>query len=503
MSGKVVLLGAGPGEWGLLTLKGADFLKQADCVVYDRLLNEGFLDLTPQGCEKIFVGKENHFHVIPQDEINELLFKKACEHKLVVRLKGGDPYVFGRGGEEALYLIEKGIDVEVIPGISSSVAALSAAGIPITHRGLAKGFQVITAHSRKDKATDIDYSKLTDEKITLVFLMGLAHVGEIAKGLLSVGRSSDTPVAVVSNGTTNHQKKCVGTLETIEKLVVEAELESPAIIVVGEVVKLSDTLNFFEKRPLFGRKYFLPKIESFEYSLKERKPASTNELESKLMENGAEIISIKTGKIIPKGIDLSFLSKMTENDIIAFTSANGVKAFFYNLFEVAGKDLRAIHNCHFAVVGKKTYDTLASFGIRADIVSTKQSGKDLADVINRRVTLSSDVYWICAAKQAGGFEDNLSERFNLTKVVSYENVPNSFTIDDKLRADIMGCDGAIFTSGSAANISIDALGGQLPFHIYSIGKSCSNEIRKNGFDDIIESSESSYSALVELLIESN
>ena len=194
---KVVLVGAGPGEWGLLTLKGAEYLKQADCVIYDRLLNKKFLEMTPEGCEKIFVGKENHNHTMKQDKINELLYEKSKEYNLVVRLKGGDSYVFGRGGEEALYLLERDVNVEIVSGVTSPIAALSAAGIPITHRGLAKGFQVITAHSRKDEPADIDYSQLLDDTVTLVFLMGLSHVAEIAKGLINAGRSLDTPAAVI------------------------------------------------------------------------------------------------------------------------------------------------------------------------------------------------------------------------------------------------------------------------------------------------------------------
>ena len=500
MSGKVVLLGAGPGEWGLLTLKGAEIIKKADCVIYDRLLNAKFLELTKPGCEKIFVGKENHFHVMPQDEINELLLQKAGEHQLVVRLKGGDPYVFGRGGEEACFLLENGVDVDVIPGISSSVAALTAAGIPITHRGLSKGFQVITAHSRKDKASDIDYSKLTDESVTLVFLMGLSHVGEIADGLIGAGRSKSTKVAVISNATTNHQKKCVGTLDNIAALVEKAALVSPATIVVGDVVSLNETLGFFESRPLFGKTYFLPKIKSFEYGLKGSKATRSNELEIRLEELGAEVIPYVAGQIVPKKVDVSFLENASESDVIVFTSANGVKSFFYNLFEGARKDLRYIPNCHFAVVGKKTFDTLASFGIIADIISTKQSGANLAEAINKRVSEKANVYWLCAKKVSGGFEESLDTRFKLSKFVSYENISTDAPIEVDTKEKILACDGAIFTRGSTATASIDALEGHLPETIYSIGESCSNEIRKKGYDNILEAKISSYPGIVELLL---
>ena len=182
--GKVILVGAGAGDTGLLTIKGKKYIEEADCIIYDRLASPELLGMAKHGCECIYVGKENHKHIMKQDAINELLYKKSREYSLVVRLKGGDPYVFGRGGEEALYLRKRKIDIEVVPGVSSVVAALADAGIPITHRGIAKGFQVITAHSKKDEEAQIDYTLLTDESMTCVFLMGLAHVEHIAEELI-------------------------------------------------------------------------------------------------------------------------------------------------------------------------------------------------------------------------------------------------------------------------------------------------------------------------------
>ena len=185
--GKVILVGAGAGDTGLLTIKGKKYIEEADCIIYDRLASPELLGMAKHGCECIYVGKENHKHIMKQDAINELLYKKSREYSLVVRLKGGDPYVFGRGGEEALYLRKRKIDIEVVPGVSSVVAALADAGIPITHRGISKGFQVITAHSKKDEEAQIDYTLLTDESMTCVFLMGLAHVEHIAEELIRAG----------------------------------------------------------------------------------------------------------------------------------------------------------------------------------------------------------------------------------------------------------------------------------------------------------------------------
>ena len=342
-TGKVVLVGAGPGDTGLLTLKGEKYIKQADCLVYDRLSSPQLLSMAKAGCELIYVGKENHKHVMKQDAINELLYEKSKCHELVVRLKGGDPYVFGRGGEEALYLVERNVDVEVVPGVSSSVAALAAAGIPITHRGIAKGFQVITAHSRKDEEADIDYSLLTDETITCVFLMGLAHVKSIAAGLIKAGRRADTPAAVISNGTLAAQRKCIGTLADIGGKIEKAKLTSPAIIVVGDVVSLNDRLDFFEKRPLFGRKITVPYIEAMPEKMEaeddgrkfENSKAlknsnnniKTNELIAKLQQLGADVTPVKTGIIKPIIIP-DFINKIKSADWILFTSKNGVKSFF-------------------------------------------------------------------------------------------------------------------------------------------------------------------------------
>ncbi len=497
--GKVVLLGAGPGELDLLTIKGEKLLRQADCIVYDRLANPAMLSIAPENSEKIFVGKQNHLHTMPQDKINELLLEKANEYELVVRLKGGDPYVFGRGGEEALYLKENGIDVEIVPGISSSIAALSTAGIPITHRGLSKGFQVITAHSRRDEAADINYSLLTDDTVTLVFLMGLAHVQEIAKGLLSVGRSENTPIAVISNGTTNHQKKCVGNLGNIGEKIKNADIVSPAIIVVGDVVSLENDLNFFEKRQLFGKKYFLPFIKHFNYSFKDGVCESNrNELEESLIYLGAEVVTVESGRISPVECPLSFLNTPNKNGFIVFTSANGVKSFFWNLKVVNHLDLRALGGFRFAVVGKKTKEALEEFGIVADIISDKQNGADLASVLNASMN-SGEIHWACGKDTSAGFEETLKKDIALHKHICYENVLSEICFSDEMLNEIATCDGVILTSGSNASATLAHLEGHMPAIIYSIGPACTKRINELGYTNIIEAQISSYAGILELL----
>lgn len=499
-TGKVVLVGAGPGDTGLLTLKGEKYIKQADCLVYDRLSSPEFLSMAKAGCELIYVGKENHKHVMKQDAINELLYEKSKYHELVVRLKGGDPYVFGRGGEEALYLVDRNVEVEVVPGVSSSVAALAAAGIPITHRGIAKGFQVITAHSRKDEEADIDYSLLTDETITCVFLMGLAHVKSIAAGLMKAGRRADTPAAVISNGTLAAQRKCIGTLADIGEKIEEAKLTSPAIIVVGDVVSLNDRLDFFEKRPLFGRKITAPYIK-------------TNELIAKLQQLGADITPVKTGIIKPVIIP-KFVDKVRSADWIVFTSKNGVRSFFYNL-ELAGADIRLIANARFAVVGKATEKELVKHHINADIIPAEQTGKGLADAMKLCMpyvygesdedtfdlsngNISDKMCKVCifSAKEASpDLEAGLKEICELEKIDAYVNEQAYESIPESIGNMVSE---AVFTSAS----NVERFFHMLPENAYvetaySIGEKTTAALEQHNVREIVQADDSSYEALVD------
>lgn len=501
-TGKVVLVGAGPGDTGLLTLKGEKYIKQADCLVYDRLSSPEFLSMAKAGCELIYVGKENHKHVMKQDAINELLYEKSKYHELVVRLKGGDPYVFGRGGEEALYLVDRNVEVEVVPGVSSSVAALAAAGIPITHRGIAKGFQVITAHSRKDEEADIDYSLLTDETITCVFLMGLAHVKSIAAGLMKAGRRADTPAAVISNGTLAAQRKCIGTLADIGEKIEEAKLTSPAIIVVGDVVSLNDRLDFFEKRPLFGRKITVPYIK-------------TNELIAKLQQLGADITPVKTGIIKPVIIP-KFVDKVRPADWIVFTSKNGVRSFFYNL-ELAGADIRLIANARFAVVGKATEKELVKHHINADIIPAEQTGKGLADAMKLCMpyvygesdedtfdlsngNISDKMCKVCifSAKEASpDLEAGLKEICELEKIDAYVNEQAYESIPEGIGNIVSE---AVFTSAS----NVERFFHMLPENAYvetaySIGEKTTAALEQHNVREILQADDSSYEALVDTI----
>ncbi len=243
MAAKVYLTGAGPGDVELMTLKAVRVIKEADVIIYDRLANPEILDMAKEGCEFVYVGKEDGRHTLPQDEINEVIYQEALKHDIVVRLKGGDPFVFGRGGEEGAYLRERNVEFEVIPGITSAISVPAYAGIPVTHRGVAVSFRVVTGHEAKKSQSQIPWENFrTDD--TIVFLMGLHNLGNITEKLMEVGKSPDFPVAVISKGTTREQRVVVGTLSTIVDKA--KDLPTPALIVVGKVVELREQLNWFK-----------------------------------------------------------------------------------------------------------------------------------------------------------------------------------------------------------------------------------------------------------------
>lgn len=541
--GKVILAGAGPGDMGLLTLKAYKYIREADCLVYDRLMSPKLLELARTDCELIYVGKENHKHVVNQDGINEILFQKSKQHELVLRLKGGDPYVFGRGGEEALYLTERGVSVELVPGVSSSIAALADAGIPITHRGVAKGFQVITAHSRKDEEADIDYSLLTDETITCVFLMGLQHVESIAAGLLRAGRREDTPIAVISNGTLPMQNKCVGTLKNIVAKMKEAHLKSPAIIVAGDVVNMSDELDFFEKRPLFGRKFIVPYIEDMGGAEPQNCDVSLmpvrfeagvlpqdmirygiqgygNRIVSSLEDLGADVLSLKVGRIQPVIIN-DFERQICSADWLIFTSKNGVKSFFYNM-KHAGMDVRKLAGCKFTVVGKHTAEELEKHNIYPDFIPDTATGESLArefckkilqsdkaSIVNQNLHKNADndvhvrVCLLAAREASTDVESILGNRCDFHKITAYEN--KALPILNDIFEPIMESDGreieAVFTSASNVRRMYGALPEQLVISkAYSIGEKTTSALKVQKAGQIIEAEECSYEAILKEII---
>ena len=377
MTGKVYLIGAGPGDYKLLTLKGKECLEEADVIVYDRLANEDYLKLGKIGCEYINVGKASRNHTMPQDEINELLVKKAKEGKVVARLKGGDPYVFGRGGEEGEYLFDRGIPFEVVPGITSAIGGLCYAGIPITHRECASSFHVITGHLKDGSKDEIDWEALARLKGTLVFLMGISNLEKITENLLKAGKAKETPVGLVSWATRYNQSVVTGTLETIYEKALESGVKPPTLIVVGEVVNLREKLNFFEEKSLFGKQIVVTRT---------RKQSS--QLVEMIRDLGGKALEFPTIEIVPikenEKLKAAF-KNLKSYTYLVFTSPNAVEIFFEAL-EESGKDARALAHLKIAVIGEATRKALKQRGICADKMPAKAVAESLADCLKQELT---------------------------------------------------------------------------------------------------------------------
>jgi len=376
--GTVYLVGAGPGDPGLITVAGLQRLNEADVIVYDRLVSEALLKEARPDAELIFVGKiagESH----DQEAINRLLIKKAREAKRVVRLKGGDPFVFGRGGEEAEALREAGILFEVVPGVTSAVAVPAYAGIPVTHRGLASTFAMITGHEDPEKPElSIDWAKLATAVDTLVFLMGTKTLPEIAEKMIAHGRGPDTPAAVIRWGTTPEQRTVTGTLGNIAARVEEAGISPPAITVVGEVVRLREKLSWFENRPLFGKRVLITRT---------RRQAST--LARLLASEGAIPIELPAIEIEPSADGAAVGAAIDE--LVAgrygwavFTSANGVELWFEHLRE-RGLDARAFAATKVAAIGPATAEALREGGIVPDLVPEEYVAEAVVEALAARL----------------------------------------------------------------------------------------------------------------------
>jgi uroporphyrinogen III methyltransferase / synthase len=368
--GKVYLVGAGPGDAGLLTLRAAELIARADLVALDALVSKDIAARIPKSTQVVYVGKRASAHALPQDQINQLLVAEAKKGKTVVRLKGGDPFVFGRGGEEAEELVAAGVPFEIVPGISSSIAGPGYAGIPVTHRQHATSVTLVTGHEADSGSTGIRWPALAQLDGTIVFMMGFANLPTIAQKLIEFGMSPDRGCAVISKATRPDQRTVTGTLRTIEPLVAEAKLETPALIVVGDVVKLHETINWFESRPLFGKRIIVTRA---------REQAS--ELKQMLEESGAEVLQFPTIEIAPPE-SWDSLDRVLEAkyDWLVFTSVNGVRAFFERLY-AKGRDVRTLGGTKIAAVGQVTADDLRARGIIADLVPERFISTELLPLL--------------------------------------------------------------------------------------------------------------------------
>ena len=374
--GKVYLVGAGPGDPGLISVKGAEILSQADVVIYDHLINQRLLDSTPSDAERIYVGKTTGEHITVQHQINELMVEKAKEGKTVVRLKGGDPFILGRGGEEAQALKQKHIPFEVVPGVSSAVAVPAYAGIPVTHRGLASSVAVVTGHEDPGKdSSSIAWEKLATGVDTLVFLMGMQNLPKIVAELVKNGRPANTPIVVIKDGTTPRQKTVLGSLSDIVAKVDEFHLSPPAVIVVGDVVRLRENLRWFDNRPLFGKRILVTRAQH---------QAST--LSRLLAERGAqpvELPAIDIQAVADTGELDRAISDLEHYQWVVFTSANGVEVFFQRLAEL-NLDSRWLKNIKIGVIGPATARALEKKGIVADYLPDVYTTEGLIDGLRRR-----------------------------------------------------------------------------------------------------------------------
>lgn len=528
MAGTVTLVGAGPGDPGLITVKGLRELREADCIVYDRLAAPEFLEVAKPGCEKIYVGKASSSHTMKQEEINQLLVQKSMEYEKVVRLKGGDVYVFGRGGEEGLYLQEHGVPFQVVPGISSSIAGPAYAGIPITHRGKALGFHVVTAHDQNDELAGINFQAMAESKETCVFLMGLSKVGEIAEKLIEAGMPKGTGIAVVSKATTPGQKTCVSDLAHIAEEVEQAGLTSPALIVAGEVVSLRESLNFFENRPLFGKRYLLPKIGA--------KPTKLKEL---LQKQGAAVDEIQVGAIerVKRRFEVDGLSSrrkvvyigeekayfyqdrkqtaasagreeavchadnpeempaenLAEVDWLVFTSKNGVESFFGNFWE-NGLDMRSLAEVQVAAIGGKTAESLESFGIYPDLIPHEFNSDALAEALKEVMFGTETVWYLKGGNADSHLKEALEDYCECKELVVYENRP--VALEKEGLSPIGDYDGVIFTCASSAERLAEAVGTDWgTCKAYSIGPKTTICLERIGVAQAIEADKATYEGL--------
>ncbi|MBW1727026.1 MAG: uroporphyrinogen-III C-methyltransferase [Deltaproteobacteria bacterium] len=360
MKGKVYLVGAGPGDPGLITVKGLECIKNADVLIYDYLASPVLLKHAQKHAEILYVGKKGGDHTLSQDEINTLIAEKAQKGLTVTRLKGGDPFIFGRGGEEAEMLIKNDIPFEIVPGVTSAIAAPAYAGIPLTHRKFTSTVAFVTGHEDPLKEeSSIDWAALAKGIGTLVFLMGVKNLPFITHRLIHHGMDPDTPVALIRWGTTPRQITVTGTLHTISERAKDAGFKPPAIIVVGHVVKLREILRWFENRPLMGLRIVVTRA---------REQAS--ELVERLSDLGAECLEYPTITVVPPD-DFNPLDTAIQNlstyEWLVFTSVNGVNFFFNRLYE-KNKDVRALRNVNTAVIGPATAKRLFDFGLHSDIV---------------------------------------------------------------------------------------------------------------------------------------
>ncbi len=466
--GKVYLVGAGCGALDLYTVKAMKCIQEADCLVYDQLVDHRILDYVKNECECIYVGKQASLHAMKQEDINQLLVKKSHQYNNVVRLKGGDVFVFGRGGEEAQVLFDAHVDFEVVPGLSSVTAGLAYAGIPITHRGMSGGFQVYTGSLRQNEERLFDFSTMLDDYCTYVFLMSMSKLSNIVNGFLEAGKNKDTPVAIVSHASMPSQQVLCGTLSSIIKQFEMTPLPNPGIIVVGEVVKMREVLNVFENKPLFSKKCLITMVGKDRY------------LSDNLNSMGAHTTSVMSGAIeyLKTPINL-------EKGVLIFTSQHGVIGFMNNLLEQY-HDVRILSQVDIVCIGNKTNEVLRRYGLNADFIPSVAD----SDCLNKELISFID-----------GKKVYLVKGENKTNIQSYDE---EFVVYRNKDVNIIDkedhYDYGFFTCASSVKRFYEANHSTIDTFV-SIGKHTTQMIKKcYGDVHILESKEASKKSMLEIVL---
>jgi len=486
--GYVYLIGAGPGDPDLLTLKASKALKSADVIVYDYLSNNKLLEDCKPDAEYIYVGKQAANHAMKQEDINQLLAEKGKAGHTVARLKGGDPYVFGRGGEEAIELRKQGVRFETIPGITSAIAGPSYAGIPVTHRGVARSFHVMTGHFKDDYA-EWDWEALTRLDGTLIFLMGIGNIPRITQALIESGKAADTPAAVIRWATYPIQKTVVGTLETLADDVEKAGIKPPGLIVVGPVVDYRDVMSTFENRPLFGQKIIVT-----------RSRAQAGRLSGLIETMGAEVVELPMIEIEKQPVAkwVNYIETLKSYTWIVFTSQNAVEAFMDGLYST-GVDARQLGHLKLASIGSGTAKALKAYGLMSDVVPKRAISEALAELMKENLTSGDKVLVPSGNLASDVLKTELSTICTVDMPVVYDTVIGKESADhlkEVLAGDVHGI---TFTSASTVrnfNAMIEKAGITWPASkCFSIGPKTSKVLNELGVEPV-ESDDATIDSLV-------
>lgn len=469
--GKVYIIGAGCGNIDLLTLKGKRCIEEADCIVYDRLIDPKVLKLAKENTEMIYLGKGNTEGGVIQDEINKTLAKKALEGKVVARVKGGDPFVFGRGGEEIEEIVKYSIPFEIIPGISSSIAVPEYAGIPVTHRGLARSFHVFTGHTMENGEWH-DFSTIAKLDGTLVFLMGIKNLDLITGDLIKNGKNPKTPVAVIEKGTSENQRVTVGTLEDIVERAKSEKVVPPAITIIGDVVNMRETFKWFENQPLSGKKVLVT-----------RDTNQSQEFSEKLRIQGATVRELPFIKIENA---YNFDEKDLKNySALLFNSPNGVKYFMENI-----KDIRSLGHLKIGVVGAKTDELLREYKIIPDFIPEKYMGTELAKEVQNYTKENDKVLFITSDISPANCE-KWSEEYNrkFEKLVVYKTGKHIYS-KDEVENVLNEIEYITFLSSSTVEAFNESIQGDLKLledkKIVSIGPVTTKTLNELGYNVALE-----------------